>query len=284
MDTIHLLVTLDRNYLPQLKVLLTSIYYNNPGEIFAVYLMHSGIPEEDLNGVIRLCQRFDYGLSSVLIDETLFRNAPVTKQYPKEMYYRLLAPHLLPRELTKTLYLDPDTLVINPLRPLWETDLKGCLFAAAAHSGKTELVNSVNRVRLGTDHDYYNSGVLLMDLEAGRREIVPEELFAYVAEHPRELLLPDQDMLNMLFGARTIPLDDVLWNYDARDFRTYQLGSGGEFDLDWVLSHTAILHFCGKAKPWKKGYIYRFGLLYKHYARITARLESRMKPGPNAEV
>lgn len=45
-----------------------------------------------------------------------------------------------------------------------------------------------------------------------------------------------------------------------------------------------ILHFCGKAKPWKKGYIYRFGLLYKHYARITARLESRMKPGPNAEV
>ena len=32
MDTIRLLVSLDRNYLPQLRVLLTSIRLNNPGE------------------------------------------------------------------------------------------------------------------------------------------------------------------------------------------------------------------------------------------------------------
>lgn len=272
MDTINLLVTVDRNYLPQLKVLLTSIYINNPRETFTVYLMHSHIPSEDMEGVDRFCRSLGYDFFPVPVDSTLFQNAPVMKQYPQEMYYRLLSPHLLPREIGKALYLDPDILVINPLRPLWETKLNGCLFAAAAHSGKTDLVNSVNRVRLGTDHDYYNSGVLLIDLEAGRREIVPGELFAYAAEHPRELLLPDQDMFNVLFGARSLPLDDILWNYDARDFHTYQLGSGGAYDLDWVLSHTAILHFCGKSKPWKKGYVYRFGLLYRHYAQITRRL------------
>lgn len=272
MDTINLLVTLDRNYLPQLKVLLTSISINNPRETFAVYLMHSHIPGEDLEGVDRFCGSLGYDFFPVPVDSTLFQKAPVTKQYPQEMYYRLLSPHLLPRQLDKVLYLDPDILVINPLRPLWETKLNGCLFAAAAHSGKTDLVNSVNRVRLGTDHDYYNSGVLLIDLEAGRREIVPDELFAYAAEHPRELLLPDQDMLNVLFGARTLHLDDVLWNYDARDFHTYQLGSGGTYDLDWVLSYTAILHFCGKSKPWGKGYGSRFGILYKHYAQIARHL------------
>ena len=102
----------------------------------------------------------------------------------------------------KIIYLDPDILIINPLRPLWETDLKGYLFAAAAHSGKTELVHSVNRVRLKTQHDYYNSGVLLMDLAAGRREIIPEQLFIYAKEHASELLLPDQDMLNtFLWGS-----------------------------------------------------------------------------------
>lgn len=42
-----------------------------------------------------------------------------------------------------------------------------------------------------------------------------------------------------------------------------------KYDLDWVIEHTAILHFCGKAKPWKKGYLYRFGLLYKHYEQLT---------------
>ena len=47
------------------------------------------------------------------------------------------------------------------------------------------------------------------------------------------------------------------------------LRSGGDCDMDWVLTHTAVLHFCGKSKPWKPGYRRRFGPLYKHYMRLT---------------
>ena len=173
--------------------------------------------------------------------------------------------------MDRVLYLDPDILVLNPLRPLWETDLEGNLFAAAAHTGKTELANSVNRMRLNSGSDYYNSGVLLMDLAAARREIDPEEIFRYVAEHKKELLLPDQDLLNALYGRRILPLDDALWNYDARNYNNYRLRSAGAHDLPWVMEHTAILHFCGKAKPWKPGYVYRFGVLYHHYAQLARR-------------
>lgn len=41
MDRIQILCALDANYLPQLRVLLTSIRLNNPGETFGLYLMHS---------------------------------------------------------------------------------------------------------------------------------------------------------------------------------------------------------------------------------------------------
>ena len=187
------------------------------------------------------------------------------------MYYRLLAGTVLPRQLNRILYLDPDILVINPLRPLWELDLGTHPFAAAAHTGKAELANSVNRIRLGTNHDYYNSGVLLMNLEECRRSISAEQIFRYVAEHEKEMLLPDQDILNALYGKRILPLDDALWNYDARNYNTYRLASAGQHDLNWVLQHTAILHFCGRAKPWKPGYFYRFGVLYLHYAQVTTR-------------
>lgn len=51
MDEISLLTTLDQNYLPQLQVLLTSLSINNPGERFRLYLLHSGIPDQDLAGV-----------------------------------------------------------------------------------------------------------------------------------------------------------------------------------------------------------------------------------------
>lgn len=270
-EPIALLTTLNQNYLPQLRVLLTSIYLNNPGESIQLYLIHRTIPAEDLDTLGQQCALLGDTLHPVLVDDSLFANAPTTRQYPQEMYYRLLAPQLLPRELDRILYLDPDTLVINPLRPLWELDLRGNLFAAAAHTGKTEIANNVNRIRLGTENKYYNSGVLLIDLAAGRKEIVPEEIFRYAEAHPKELLLPDQDILNILYGPRTLELDDYIWNYDARKYSSYIFRSSGQADVDWVMAHTAVLHFCGKAKPWKPLYRHRFGLLYKHYIHLSER-------------
>ena len=220
----------------------------------------------------RQCSAYGYAFVPIRVEDALFQDAPVTRQYPKEMYYRLLAPQLLPRQLERVLYLDPDILIINPIRPLWETDLRGNLFGAAAHTGKTELANSVNQLRLGTQRDYYNSGVLLMDLDAGRREIRPQALFDYVEKHRKELILPDQDLLNGLFSWRVLELEDVLWNYDARNYSNYLLRSGGVCDLRWVMEHTAILHFCGKEKPWKPKYFHRFGVLYQHYVQLTRRV------------
>lgn len=272
MEPITVLTTLDQNYLPQLQVLLTSLHLNNPVDVFNLVLLHSGLPEKSLVGVRQQCEMFRYFFLPVRVDDELFRGAPVSRQYPKEMYYRLLAPHLLPGQIKRALYLDPDILVINSVQPLAAMELNGNLFAAAAHTGKTELANRVNQLRLGTEQDYYNSGVLLMDLEAGRREIDPDEIFRYVEEHRKDLILPDQDVLNAMYSEKILPLEDVLWNYDARNYSNYLVRSGGEYDLNWVVEHTAILHFCGKAKPWKPRYPYRFGVLYQHYAQLTRRL------------
>lgn len=271
MEPIALLTTLDQNYLPQLRVLLTSLFLNNPGETFSLYLLHSGISQEALAPIQQQCMAHDSRLLPVQVSDEIFRDAPVTRQYPKEMYYRLLAAQWLPTDIERILYLDPDILVINPIRALWETDLHDNLFAAASHTGKTELANNVNQLRLGTEHDYYNSGVLLIDLTAARQKIVPEVIFDYVEKHRMELVLPDQDVLNALYSDCILPLPDVLWNYDARNYSNYLVRSGGEYNLPWVMQHTSILHFCGKAKPWKSNYFYRFGLLYQHYMQISTR-------------
>ena len=275
----ELLVTVDKNYIPPLQVMLTSLYMNNPGEDVELYLLHSKLQEKEMEPLEKQCVRLGYKFFPVKIEDSWFAQAPVTKQYPREMYYRLLAPCLLPQKLHRILYLDPDILVINSLKPLWETDMKGRLFAAAAHTGKTNLANNINQVRLGTTHKYFNSGVLLINLDQGRKEILPEEVFRYAGEHAKELLLPDQDILNAVFGSRTLELDDYLWNYDARNYSTYLLRSGGVCDMDWVMGNTGILHFCGKTKPWQAGYIHRFGILYKHYMQINRRLDQSLASG-----
>ena len=271
MEGMDLLVTLNRAYLPPLQVMLTSLHTAHPGQALTVWLLHGGIPESDLEQVACQCGRLGISLRCCAVDRAVFEGAPVTRQYPQEMYYRLLAGCFLPKELHRVLYLDPDVLVLNPLRPLWETPLEGCLFAAASHTGRTGLMDNINQVRLGTECRYFNSGVLLIDLDEARRQIRPEAVFRYAEEKGRALLLPDQDILNALYGDQTRELDDALWNYDARNYNTYLLRSGGVCDMDWVMRHTGILHFCGRSKPWRRGYLRRFGILYKHYMQLTRR-------------
>jgi len=268
---IRILVTLNESYLPPLRVMLTSLFVNNPDEKMEVWMLHRSIPEIEINNLREFCENYNAVLNPLWVEGSMWGSAPASSRYPQEMYYRLLAPHLLPDALDRVLYLDPDILIINPLRTLWNLDMQGYLFAAAAHTGKTEFANDVNRIRLGTEHNYFNSGVLLIDLVKGRKEIDPQAVFQYAKEHKKELLLPDQDILNGLYGSRTLELDDAIWNYDARNYSNYFLRSAGETTVDWVMQNTAILHFCGSQKPWKPLYRHRFGVLYKHYKQMAER-------------
>lgn len=270
-NKIDLLVTIDKNYIEPFRTMLKSVVINNPGEKIHVWLLHSSILQEDLQRLEEYCGWQGVSLTTVMVGRQMFEGAPVSKRYPQEMYYRLLAPHLLPDSLEKILYLDPDILVINPLRPLWETELKDKVFAAASHAGVTDIMNEINRVRLGTEHDYYNSGVMLMDLVKARETVRAEEIFRCVREHEAELLLPDQDIFNYLYGCQTVQVEDAVWNYDARDYSGYLLKSNGMWDMDWIMKNTAILHFCGKRKPWKPSGSKRFAALYKHYMQLAAR-------------
>ena len=123
MDAISILAALDEHYLPQLQVLLTSLRLNNPGEHMDLYLLQSAVSPEGLAGVERLCAAFGYGFFPVRVDDALFQGAPVSRQYPKEMYYRLLASRLLPASLRR-----PPTRE----RQSWPTASTGCASTAAA--------------------------------------------------------------------------------------------------------------------------------------------------------
>ena len=269
----NILVTLDRNYLPPLRVMLGSLLRNNSKETFAIYTIGDGLTAEDWAALKELCGNQGC-IYPVEVPADLFADAPVARYWTRAMYYRLLAAELLPETLDRVLYLDPDILVINAVRPLYDTDLEGNLMAAATHTGLLAgITDPVNRLRLENyeAEAYYNSGVLLMDLAAMRREVRPADIFGYAREHADILLLPDQDVLNGLYGGQILGVDDSLWNYDARRFDRYLLLSQGERDMDWVMGHTALLHFCGKRKPWNHSYQGRFSALYKHYWRLAAR-------------
>lgn len=105
----NLLLTLDENYLTPCAVLLDSFFASNPNEqSTTVYLLHSAISDDKLEELAGFCSGFGAELKPIAVDAALFENAPTSKRYPKEMYYRLLSPLILPQEVERVLYLDPD--------------------------------------------------------------------------------------------------------------------------------------------------------------------------------
>lgn len=265
----NILVTLNENYFHPLLVMLKSLFLNNPNETFTIYLMHSNISQEKVDELDEFIQRHGSELQVIEISDHYFEDAPLLMHYTKEMYYRLLASQFLPKELERILYLDPDILVLNPVKDFYNLDLDGYLYAAASHH-KVSL-KEINRIRLipYEIENYYNSGVLLLNLELQREVIDPEDIFTFVRKNRTRLIMPDQDILNALYSTKVKSVDEMLYNYDARFYGYYKLKTNGKCDMDFVINKTVFLHFCGKKKPWKKDYSGKFHSLYKHYEKLT---------------
>lgn len=272
----NILVTADSNYILPLKIMLYSLFKNNPGNSFNIILLYSEMLQSEVEELNHYIGFFAQTFTPVFVTDDILADAPVVSYYSKVMYYRLLAFEILPPEIGKVLYLDPDILAINPIAALYDTDISHCLFGACAHN--SPIVDGINKVRLQTtgSERYFNSGVLLMNLKLQRKEIRPDEIFAYIKKNENILILPDQDVLNGLYGHRTALLDDSLYNYDVRKSSTYFLASAGEKDVDWVVKNTIFLHFCGKQKPWRTKYRGKFGPLYKHYQHLADMIYSEL--------
>lgn len=268
MATINILTTLDENYLTQFKVMLLSIKQTNTDDQFDIWLAHHAISESSSKQLVAFVSKLGYQLHMVHVDVDVWSSAPVLKQYPAEMYFRLLCGEYLPKTLTRILYLDPDILVINPIKPLWTLDMKDHMIAAASHNGLTGVSQTINNVRFQNKNAYFNSGVMLMDLTKMREKVKLNDIISVIKRHAKRLILPDQDILNYLYSDHILSIPEEIWNYDTRDNIVHFTKSFGNIDLSWVIENTVILHFCGHPKPWEKRSLNRFAILYQHYEQL----------------
>ena len=271
----HILVTLDRNYLKVLSVMLYSLSQSDPEGVYTVYVVNNTLTEEDFASLSALLPRTE--LVNVQVPEDLLQNAPVSDRYPTEMNYRLFAARYLPQQLERILYLDPDLVVLHSLRSLYQIDFDGKLFAAASHI-ESRTFRELNRRRLHlSEHaKYLNSGVMMMNLALLRKES-PQTILDYIQSHKATLLLPDQDVLNALYADRTVPLDPLVYNLGEKYLRlkNLHLPPAEKLTLDWVRSNTAIVHYYGRNKPWKEHYRGSLGIFYHEWEQQLQQLTGK---------
>ncbi|MBS5988725.1 glycosyltransferase family 8 protein [Anaerococcus hydrogenalis] len=252
----NVLVSCDENYINPLKTMLYSLFKSNDIQI-EIYLIHKDIRDEKIKEIEKFVEKASLGkgkLNTIKV-ENLFSKAKTTFYYTEEMYYRLLAYKYLPKSLDRILYLDPDVLVLNSCEELYNMDLSDNYFAAATHTIPTVQSANVARLSLTSGHkdieNYFNSGILMINLELARNsEKYEKEVLNYV-ENSKSLglIMPDQDLLNVVFRNKIIKIDEIKYNYDARRYLAYKL-KDKKYKLSYIISNTCFLHFCGKRKPW----------------------------------
>ncbi len=261
----NILVTLNSNYLNVLVVMLKSLAINNKHKIFDVYVMNDSLTLKDINylkeNVLENIKIIDLKVKDHILDK-----APVTKRYPKEMYYRILAAYYLPKKVDRILYLDPDLVVINKIDKLYNLDLDNYYFAAASHIWG--ILQTFNRIRLRMDSGevYINSGVMLMNIKLLRKEQDKNDVYKYLKKNKNKLMLPDQDVISGLYANKILPLDPYVYNMTEKLLnQTYFRPHISE---RWIKDNSVIIHYCGKNKPWKKGYKGKLNKFYEYYDNI----------------
>ncbi len=269
LKVINILVTLDHGYIGPLCVMLRSLCESNPGAQLRVFVAHSSLDDGDfekINNAVSITCRIE----NVFVPTDKFPGLPSSVRWPKEACYRIFAAHILPDNLDRVLYLDPDMVVINNIEQLYNIDLDGKYFAACTHMFEPMQIFSRARLKMHSKSVYINSGMLLMDLQLLRREQMIEPVLDYFQENRKRIYLFDQDIINGFYCGQILAVNPLLYNLDERYFKLHNMNPKSKaniIDYNWVKKNTVIIHFCGKKKPWQEGYKGKFGeLFYDRYA------------------
>lgn len=277
-ETANIIYASNDGYAGHLAASLYSLLDNNRNIPYIdIYVLSVGMSRSFQERLSSVAEKFNRCLKVVELGDLKerFDFDIDTRGFDISAMARLFAPRVLPKEVKKALYLDCDTIICGSIRPLYETELGDRLVGMVMEP--TVYKEMKNSIGMGPEEPYYNSGVLLMDLEGWRNEDVLGQLLAFYKSRQGRLFACDQDTINGALRGRIFALP-VKYNYftNYRYFRYSTLvslcaayGAMGKEEYRMAGKAPVIIHYLGDERPWIKGNHNHFRRLYEYYLDKT---------------
>ncbi|RBW48118.1 glycosyltransferase family 8 protein [Marinobacter sp. F3R11] len=263
---IHVAACCDENYAPYVAVMMLSALSSTVDTPITFHLINCSISPESINKLQDLIARHKSTLEIYQPDDRLYRGLP-TLRYGEAVYQRINLPEYIPTDIERILYIDADTLVLGDLNELWQLDLKGHLVAAVENLSP-RACKDIGFPRT----EYFNSGVLLIDLDGWRRESIHKQVTDYARKNAHRLQYVDQCSLNAVLRGRWLRLMPG-WNQQSDIYKVLKKYSeGGSYSresMEEAILNPKIVHFTGKKKPWKVYCFHPFKTQYKERLNTT---------------
>ena len=230
-------------------VMMYSLCVNNRNEKLHFHIIVDDSVTKQQKAELKTVISDDAEISFYLINIEDIRQYLIVKieNFPIPIYYRLLVAKILPADISKVLYLDADMIVRKDLSELWNTRLDNV--AVAGVPNQSDCGQYWKRLEYPKEQGYFNSGVLLINLEYIRKHNLTEDFIDFIKNSPEKLLCPDQDVLNKILKDRKILLP-VRFNAQDGFYRVSSesiYGNRKEFETD--IEDPYIVHYT-KDKPW----------------------------------
>ncbi len=250
----NILISICESFLTPAKVMLYSLcrFHHDVD----VYLLYGSLKIEEIRDLeLFLINKCNARLHPVCAFG-FFTNVPLSSRYKKpELYYRLLAPYLLPAELDRALYLDADIIINGSLEEFYNQSFDGSYATVVTDrfDDIDKIIMLKTKLGLKKEDAYFNSGVMLFNLVLFREMIKLEDIMALIEEKREVLCYFDQDILNCLLKEHK-KLCSSEYNTQTYPFDQYHLSD--------IKASTAVIHFTGVPKPWDPDYDGTLDYLY----------------------
>lgn len=258
----------DDNYVPFLAVSIKSMLDNASKYYFYnIYILTEGISKENQkrlkeyetqNSKIHFVE-----LSSYIMKIKDRLASTLRDYYTESIFYRLFIAALHP-ELKKAIYLDCDIVVLGDISKLYNTKLGTNILGAVTDdviSGNPDFRIYASEA-IGVDYTkYFNSGVLLMNLDEYRKQKIQERFVYLLIKYNFETAAPDQDYLNVLCKNKVLYLDKG-WDKMSTDE-----------NFDGKLN---LIHYNNFRKPWYYDDV-PYEKYFWEYAKKTSFYEDILK-------
>jgi len=256
---IILVCAADNNYAMPLAVTVRSALANlKSNRKIALFILDGGISKSNKKKIIKSLQSEKLDISWIQIDETQLTNLVLTRHLTTTAYYRLLITKFLPLEFDKAIYLDTDMIVKGNLEELWNIPLEDNYALAVQddvelYISMSEGLRNYQDVGICPDYKYFNSGLLVINLEKWRSENIGEKVLEYIRQN-REYVRNDQDGLNAILAGKWGEIHPR-WNQMPRiyDYSSWQESPHAEDIYKELLHQPCIIHFTNSPKPWYAG-------------------------------
>lgn len=165
-------------------------------------------------------------------------------------YYRLFIPELM-KDYHKVIYIDGDTVILKDIVDLYHHNIEDVYVGAVRDYNIIRDMSISFRhhvqqtLQMDNADEYFNSGVLVMNLDMIRRDFSLPFLMEQAELKGRKH--HDQDVLNCLFYGRVCflpPKYNSMWQNE-------ELYTSVENGIE-AIYHPVIIHYTGSCKPWMK--------------------------------